>query len=51
MKGNETFKVAVKAMADVTLGAPGRAGLQHEQIELFIPHQANERIINAVGER
>jgi 3-oxoacyl-[acyl-carrier-protein] synthase-3 len=51
MKGNETFKVAVKAMADVTLELLTEQGFTHEQIDLFIPHQANERIIRAVGEK
>ncbi len=51
MKGNETFKVAVKAMADVTGELLAEQGFTHEQIDLFIPHQANERIINAVGEK
>jgi 3-oxoacyl-[acyl-carrier-protein] synthase-3 len=51
MKGNETFKVAVKAMADVTSELLAEQGFTHEQIDLFIPHQANERIINAVGEK
>jgi 3-oxoacyl-[acyl-carrier-protein] synthase III len=51
MKGNETFKVAVKAMADVTAELLAEQGFTHEQIDLFIPHQANERIINAVGEK
>ena len=51
MKGNETFKVAVKAMADVTQALLAEQGFTHEQIDLFIPHQANERIINAVGEK
>jgi 3-oxoacyl-[acyl-carrier-protein] synthase-3 len=51
MKGNETFKVAVKAMADVTGVLLAEQGFTHEEIDLFIPHQANERIINAVGEK
>jgi 3-oxoacyl-[acyl-carrier-protein] synthase-3 len=51
MKGNETFKVAVKAMADVTAELLTEQGFTHEQIDIFIPHQANERIINAVGEK
>ncbi len=51
MKGNETFKVAVKAMADVSLELLSEQGFTHEQIDLFIPHQANLRIIDAVGER
>jgi 3-oxoacyl-[acyl-carrier-protein] synthase III len=51
MKGNETFRVAVKAMADVTAGLLAEQGFKNEEIHVFIPHQANERIIDAVGER
>ena len=51
MKGNETFKVAVKAMADVSSELLREQGFPLEQVDLFIPHQANDRIINAVGER
>jgi 3-oxoacyl-[acyl-carrier-protein] synthase-3 len=51
MKGNETFKVAVKAMADVSTELLTEQGFTQEQVNLFIPHQANARIIDAVGER
>ena len=51
MKGNETFKVAVKAMADVSAALLSEQGFKNEDISLFIPHQANERIIDAVGSR
>ncbi len=51
MKGNETFKVAVKAMADVATELLAEQGFTKDQIDLFIPHQANLRIIDAVGER
>ncbi len=51
MKGNETFKVAVKAMADVTAELLAEQGFKNEEIQFFIPHQANERIIDAVGAR
>jgi len=51
MKGNETFKVAVKAMADVTADLLAEQGFGKDEIKIFIPHQANERIIDAVGER
>ncbi len=51
MKGNETFKVAVKAMTDVAQELLTEQGFTHEQIDLFIPHQANMRIIDAVGQR
>jgi len=51
MKGNETFKVAVKAMAEVSSELLAEQGFTNEQIQVFIPHQANERIIDAVGAR
>jgi 3-oxoacyl-[acyl-carrier-protein] synthase-3 len=51
MKGNETFKVAVKAMADVTAELLAEQGFKNEEVKVFIPHQANERIIDAVGAR
>jgi len=51
MKGNETFRVAVKAMADVSTELLTEQGFTQEQVNLFIPHQANLRIIDAVGER
>jgi 3-oxoacyl-[acyl-carrier-protein] synthase III len=51
MRGNETFKVAVKAMADVSTELLQEQGFQKDDVSLFVPHQANERIINAVAER
>ena len=51
MKGNETFRVAVKAMADVSLELLSEQGFTHEQVNHFIPHQANVRIIDAVSEK
>lgn len=51
MKGNETFKVAVRAMADVSEDVLREQGFTHEDIQLFLPHQANERIIDAVGKQ
>ena len=51
MEGKETFKNAVQAMQTAADGsaAPLRTGYQ--QIKCIIPHQANRRIIDAVGER
>lgn len=51
MRGNEVFKLAVRAIADVSLEALAKAGVTIDQVDLFIPHQANMRIISAVGER
>ena len=51
MRGNETFKVAVRSLAEVSNQALEECGLEHEDVSWFIPHQANLRIINAVGQR
>ncbi len=51
MMGNETFKVAVRAMAGLSKEVLDRAGVKPEDLHLFIPHQANQRIIQAVGKR
>jgi 3-oxoacyl-[acyl-carrier-protein] synthase-3 len=51
MKGNEVFKHAVKRMGESAENALKLAGLTREQVDVFIPHQANIRIIEAVGER
>lgn len=51
MKGNETFKVAVRTLEDVALKTLAENGLQPSQLALLIPHQANLRIIQATAER
>jgi len=51
MMGNETFKVAVRAMSGLSREVLDRAGVRPEDLHLFIPHQANQRIIQAVGKR
>ena len=51
MKGNETFKVAVRSLAGVSDEVLTSCGVAHEEIDWFIPHQANRRIIEAVGRR
>ena len=51
MRGNETFKIAVRSLAEVSDEVLRRAGLAHEDVDWFIPHQANRRIIEAVGRR
>ncbi|MCP4899217.1 MAG: ketoacyl-ACP synthase III [bacterium] len=51
MKGNETFKVAVRAITDLSLQVVAKAGIEIDEVDLFIPHQANNRIIQAVGSR
>ena len=49
MKGNEVFKIAVRSMSDISKQVLCEAGLKTEDVNLFIPHQANQRITDAVG--
>ena len=51
MKGNDGFKVAVKSMESATVDAVEKAGLRPDDIDLFVPHQANHRIVEAVRKR
>jgi 3-oxoacyl-[acyl-carrier-protein] synthase-3 len=51
MKGNEVFKHAVKRMGEAAEAALKKAGLDKEDIDYLIPHQANIRIIDATGRR
>jgi 3-oxoacyl-[acyl-carrier-protein] synthase-3 len=51
MQGNEVFKLAVRAMDDVAHEALSTNNLTTADIDLFIPHQANRRIIDAIGKR
>jgi 3-oxoacyl-[acyl-carrier-protein] synthase-3 len=51
MQGHETFKYAVDMMSSSTSEAVERAGLELDDVDLFVYHQANARILRAVGER
>jgi 3-oxoacyl-[acyl-carrier-protein] synthase-3 len=51
MQGHETFKYAVDMMASSTTEAVSAAALTLDQVDLFVYHQANARILRAVGER
>src|SRR5918998_2279930 len=51
MRGNELFKVAVRSMAEISRDVLERAGVKSDEIDLFIPHQANQRITEAVADR
>jgi 3-oxoacyl-[acyl-carrier-protein] synthase-3 len=51
MDGHSTYQVAVKRLSEATVAAVARSGLELEDIDLFVYHQANGRIIRAVGER
>jgi 3-oxoacyl-[acyl-carrier-protein] synthase III len=49
MEGRETYRYATKTMATTALTAIERAGWQPDEVDLFIPHQANVRIIESVA--
>jgi 3-oxoacyl-[acyl-carrier-protein] synthase-3 len=49
MEGKETYRFATKTMATTALESVRKAGLQPSDISLYIPHQANVRIIEAVA--
>jgi 3-oxoacyl-[acyl-carrier-protein] synthase III len=51
MQGHETFKHAVDRMSEVTLQALDASGLTLEDVDVFVYHQANARILRSVGER
>ena len=49
MEGKETYRFATKTLASTALESVRKSGLQPDDISLFIPHQANIRIIEAVA--
>ena len=51
MKGNETFKVAVKTLEESAREALSANHFAVEDLDLYVPHQANVRIIKAVADR
>lgn len=51
MKGNELFKVAVRSMADISAEMLQKAGYTVDDVDLVVPHQANQRITDAVASR
>ena len=51
MKGNEVFKVAVRMFGEAAERILTRNGFTAEDLDLFIPHQANLRIIEAAVKR
>ncbi|WP_321777556.1 beta-ketoacyl-ACP synthase III [Sulfurimonas sp.] len=50
MKGNETFKVAVRTLTKDVIDILEKNSIDSSAIKHFIPHQANYRIIKAVGD-
>ena len=51
MQGSEVFKVAVRTMEEAVREVLKRGGLTPDDVDCLIPHQANLRILQAVGER
>jgi 3-oxoacyl-[acyl-carrier-protein] synthase-3 len=51
MKGNETFKVAVRTLEDLVIKTLHENKLDASKLSLLIPHQANLRIIQATADR
>jgi 3-oxoacyl-[acyl-carrier-protein] synthase-3 len=50
MEGRETYRFATRTLASTALAAIRKAGLEPSDIDLFIPHQANIRIIQSVAD-
>ena len=50
MKGREVFKLAVRCMDEAARDILEQHGLRADQISVVIPHQANQRIIDAIAE-
>ena len=51
MKGNELFKVAVRSMAEISTEMLEKSGYTIDDVDLVVPHQANQRITDAVAAR
>lgn len=51
MNGREIFKVAVRTLADFAITALKSDNLRFEDVDWFVPHQANQRILEAVAQR
>ena len=51
MRGHETFREAVARLSLSTVQAVRAAGVRLDEVDLFVYHQANGRILSAVGER
>lgn len=51
MNGREVFKFAVRQMGESSVHVTEQAGLNKDDIDMLIPHQANIRIMNAARER
>lgn len=51
MNGREVFKFAVRIMGEASNNAVAKANLEPNDIDMFVPHQANIRIMESARER
>ncbi|RMG04980.1 MAG: ketoacyl-ACP synthase III [Nitrospirae bacterium] len=51
MRGNETFKIAVRTLEQLVVDMLDEAGITPDELSLLVPHQANQRIIQATAKR
>jgi 3-oxoacyl-[acyl-carrier-protein] synthase-3 len=51
MRGNELFKIAVRSMVEVSRAVLAESGYTAKDLNLFVPHQANQRITDSVSEK
>ncbi len=51
MMGSEVYRFAIQAMGDACLKVLDKVGMTSDQIDLFVPHQANLRIIESAAKR
>lgn len=51
MSGNEVYKHAVTRLVEVSLEALSHNGVDISDVSLFVPHQANKRILDGVAKR
>ena len=51
MKGNDVFKIAVNTLGDLAIATLNKNNISAEELDWFIPHQANSRIILAIAKK
>ncbi|MGE5587519.1 MAG: beta-ketoacyl-ACP synthase III [Clostridia bacterium] len=51
MQGNQVYRFAVRIMVDATREVLAKAGLAEDDVDLVIPHQANQRLLDLAAER
>lgn len=51
MNGREVFKFAVRIMGEASTKVVEKAGLEPEDVDMFVPHQANIRIMESARDR